>query len=104
MKIYSIHYSLEALNDLDSIYCYLAFEQAEPSIAEKVYKSISSSIDNLFTFPKRNPLLKFRDNQRFYNIKNYLVIYQIDDDDDVVTIVRILGARQDIQSKLCKNL
>ena len=69
MDIYNIHYSSEAFNDLDSIYCYIAFEQAEPIIAKAIYKIINCSIEGLRTFPKRYPLLEFGDEKHFnFNI------------------------------------
>ena len=101
MDIYGIHYSVEAFTDLDSIFCYIAFEQAEPSIAKMIYEAINCSIENLCTFPKRNPLMGCDNEKRSFNIKNYLVIYRVDDGNNTVTIVRILGAKQDVQSKLC---
>ena len=91
--------SPEALEDLDTIWEYIA--QDNPEAAERVVESAYRVCANLATHPQLGPIRRFPDNDppniRFFvltDFPNYLIFYRTDP--DAVEIVRILHGAQDI--------
>ena len=105
MKIYEIEYSSNSITDIKRIHDYIAYENNEPENAQIVAESIYESIKGLNMFPYRFPVIDGKSNQkeqpRLFPQNGYLVIYQVFEKECKVVIMRILGSRQDVQSKLC---
>lgn len=104
MKFYIIEYSANSTIDIKTIHDYIANENNEPENAQIVVESIHESIKGLNIFPSRFHIIDEKDQLRSFPINGYVVIYRVLEGTCKVVILRILGARQDIQSKLCKNL
>ena len=102
MDLYKIHYSNNALEDLFEIYKYIAFEENEPSNAKNLINDIREKIRGLHYFPNRYALVEWSPwkdiGARRINVKNYLIIYLVDENNKTVNIIRIFSSRRDIQS------
>ena len=101
---YKINYTKSALTDLDGIYDYIAFSLKEPSIAENLIHTVLQSVRTLEQMPNRHHLcnediLRSR-NVRIMPVKNYIVAYSTDEQNGVVSIIRILYGGQDISKQL----
>lgn len=102
----NIHYSPEALNDLDGIWDYIASELFNPSAAEHTVTNITDSIDRLEDFPELGALLssvtKLESDYLFLVSGNYLVFYRVDFQN--VYIDRILYSKRDYLHILFSDL
>ena len=93
-------YSDQAKQDLRSIYEYIAFSLLEKGTASQLYKEIVTEINSLDMMPKRYPL--YHDEPwhslgvHYLSVKDYLIFYHVDDDNEVVSIVRIGYGGQEI--------
>lgn len=72
--------------ELDNIYNYIYMKLNSPNVAKKLYKLIKSEISKLNLFPERYSKI-FISNKKYQNqnlrkiiIKNYVIIYQVDND------------------------
>lgn len=92
-----IHYSPEALNDLDDIWNYITSELCNPSAAEKTIDGIIGAISNLCQFPETGTVLRFADGinsgYRFVQYEKYMAFYRIKSTN--VFIDRVIYAKRD---------
>ena len=92
-----IHYSEEALRDMDEIWEYIALELQTPSAAESTVNNIMDEIDKLESFPKMGTSLREvssnSSDYRFLISGNYLVFYRSQNTD--IFVDRILYGRRD---------
>lgn len=100
MKQYTIYYSDEALDDIKTIYQYIAVERQEPTGAVCVVNRIRAYINDLYFFPSKYPQVQWSPwNElgiRNMLVKKYIVFYQIDETNQKVNILRIFSCKQDI--------
>ena len=98
---YRVYYSVAAKNDLLSIYRYIAFDLYEPVIAKKQINRLREGIKKLSIFPKKHPSVEWEPwlsmNMRRVTIDNYVVYYLVNDDQRLVTIVRIFYGGRNIE-------
>jgi len=99
MELYNIRHTDVSEADLIGIIRYIAVELNEPTIALRLANAIDTSIESLSSMPHRCPLV---DDERLaamgyrkLHIKNYIAFFTIDEDEDTVTVERILYARRD---------
>jgi len=104
MRTYHIEVSALAQNDLTKIVRYIQERLHEPGTARKMYQMIKREILSLDRMPERYPLL---DEERCRAlgvrkmlIKNYLVLYLVDQDRSRVQIARIIYAGRDLAAQL----
>lgn len=101
---YNIDLSVEARLDLIEIYQYVAFHLLEPATAKKLYEYIISEIHTLDTFPNRNSLIESEPLRskgiRKLPVKNYVVLYTVDNVKMNVNIARIMYGGRDIVKQL----
>jgi addiction module RelE/StbE family toxin len=92
-----LHYSREALNDLDEIWEYIQTELCNPGAAEKAVHQILDKAEQLVDFPRKGALLSsianMVDDYRYLISGNYLLFYRVEGND--VYIDRVLYARRD---------
>jgi addiction module RelE/StbE family toxin len=92
-----LHYSGDALQDLDEIWDYITTELCNPSAAEKVVHQIMDKAQQLAEFPKTGALLStivgMINEYRFLVSGNYLIFYRVEGND--VYIDRVLYERRD---------
>ena len=97
---WKVVYSDQAKQDLRSIYEYIAFSLLEKGTAAQLYKDVTAEINALDMMPKRYPL--YHDDHwaslgiHYLPVKDYLIFYHVDDDNEVVSIVRLGYGGQEI--------
>lgn len=93
-----------AHRDLDDIIAYIAVQLASPQTATSLLDEIDSCYNHLRTNPMiyercRNPRLE-KEGYRKALIKNYLLIYKVDEIAKVVTIYRYFHGIQDYEKQI----
>ncbi len=95
---YVIKFTPLAIEDLDQIFIYIAFELCNNTAAENLTLKIENRINRLKTFPYHcsqvtDEILKFKGYRKLI-VDNYIVFYLVDEKSKEVVIMRILfGAR-----------
>ena len=99
-----IVYTLQAQQDLNNIYEYIAYSLPLPDTARNMSRQIMQSVRSLETMPERNPLYKeepwHSQGVRFIPVKNYLLFYTVNNETHTVSIARILYGVMDINRQL----
>ena len=95
-----VYIALQAENDIDEIYRYIAFSLEEPNNAWNQIKRIREQIGKLSKMPERFPVIdeepwKSRGVRRV-NIDNYAAFYVLDKDSGTVVVIRVFYSRRDI--------
>ena len=99
-----IVYTFTALQDLRSIYEYIAFTLLSPDAARNTTDRIMETVRTLESMPERNPL--YRDEPwhsqgvRFVPVRNYLVFYTVNTETDTISVARIMYGARDISLQL----
>ena len=92
--VYNIVVSKEAHKDMDDIVHYIAIELVNPAAAagflEDVEKNYHTVINNPSMYSLCQDAKLSREGYRKIVIKNYLILYRIDDETQTVFIVRII--------------
>ncbi len=99
---YKLIVSKEAHNDIDDIIHYIAVELVNPvaaaSFLDDVEKGYHAVADNPRMYSLCNDSRLSKDRYRKIVIKNYLILYRIDDEMQTIFIVRIIyGGRNYIE-------
>ena len=100
--IYKMSLTVQAKQDLRSIYEHIAFTLLEPGVAKNLVKRILDALKTLRTIPERCPIYqdkpwKSRELRRL-NIGNYSAFYLVAD--NVVQVIRIMYGGRDITTIL----
>ncbi len=104
--IYKVVYSDAALNDIDEIYEYIAYELLVPRIAENQINRIVEAIALLENLPYRykvygkEPCLS--QGIRSFTVGKYIVFYYPIEKDAIVRVIRIIYAGRDIGAELSR--
>lgn len=100
-----IHYSPQALTDLDEIWNYIASELGNPITAESTVNGVMDAVDTLKIFSGAGAMLYFFDGMnsgyRFIRHGNYLAFYRVIDTD--VFIDRIIYGKRNYMRLLFDN-
>ncbi|WP_058308641.1 type II toxin-antitoxin system RelE/ParE family toxin [Gracilibacillus massiliensis] len=98
MNVYHLVITNPAETDLKGIADYIAKELQESATAQLLVSKIAEAIYKLEHVPKRYPLVR---DERLANqgirkmmVENYIVFYTVSQDNQVVTIIRILYSRR----------
>ncbi len=99
---YKLVVSKEAHKDIDDIVHYIAVELVNPTAAasflDDVEKSYFEVINNPHMYSLCQDARLSREGYRKIVLKNYLILYRIDDEEKVVFIVRIIyGGRNYVE-------
>lgn len=90
---YSVKLMSRALRDLDGIYEYIAQTLVEPEAAQKLIDELESEILKLSSMPRRFPQRRAGmyagKGYRNLFVKNYTVVYRIDEESKTVIIVSV---------------
>ena len=101
---YRINITDIAINDMDNIYAYIAYDMKEPAVAEKMLERLEEKINDLGNMP-----LKFREYEiepwksrgmHIMHVGNYVVLYTPNEETEVVTINRVFYFVMDIPQHL----
>ena len=97
MDKYEVRLMNQALQDLDEIYGYIAGSLLEPGIAAELLDTLENEILSLEYLPYRCPERRtgFFANSGYRQllVKNYIVIYRIDETQKQVLIVTVRYAK-----------
>ena len=101
-----LRYTPEAISDLQSIKQYIKSTLRNPSAATRITKMILDSCSALKSFPESGSSLSaltgYDTDLRMLVCENYIALYRIDD--DIVSIARIIHAKQDYMRILFRGL
>ena len=105
MTDYKVELTLTARRDLWGIVHYIQTELCEPQIAKKLYRLLKEEINSLSYLPERNPLMDETDEIRALElrkllVKNYSVLYRVDNEAHIVRIARVMYSGRDIAAQL----
>ncbi len=102
--IYQIKISKQANKDLRDIYEYIAFTLLSPDNAKKLLNTLEKKIQSLENFPKRFKLYHdelWHDQElRVMPVNKFLVFYISDNQNQIVTILRIMYHGRNIPNEL----
>lgn len=105
MTHYKTHITDEALNDMESIYEYIAEELLAPDTAMGQYNRIADAIETLDQMPERIKLMESEPERtrglRRLIVDNYAVFFIIAD--DVVIVTNVLYGASDIENRFRGN-
>lgn len=90
--------------DLKNIVSYIALDLASPRAARGVFEEIRSAVDAIRANPEIGRLMNDeRLDKRWYRrfaVKNYWVIYRVDEEQKCILVERILHQRQDLSPRI----
>lgn len=90
---YTVKLMSRAVRDLDGIYRYIAETLLEPGTAQKMAEELENEILSLARFPNRCPLRRSgvyaNRGYRQLLVKNYTVIYRVDEAAKTVVVVTV---------------
>ena len=93
-----------ALHDMERIVSYIAGELASPIAADNLAIKLSEGIEPLSSYPYRCPLYvpprPLRHEFRKLRIDRYLVLFWASEEDETVTVARVLYAKRDLPNLL----
>jgi toxin ParE1/3/4 len=105
--IWDVNYTDDAISDLQGVYDYISDVLLEPVTADKQTNRIMDAADSLDNMPFRYRLY---DKEPWHSrvlrvlpVDNYLIFYLPEESKYMVTIIRIMYARSDIDRHLNNN-
>lgn len=102
MRRYRVRITPKALEDMESIYAYIATELCAPGNAAEQYNRIADAMEQLDFMPERHRIIRSEPERtqpvRRMNVNNFSVFYVVDT--ETVTILRVLYGASDIESRL----
>ena len=98
MNKYKIQFSKDARKDLIDIYSYIKYNLQEPVIAKKLIGKIREEINKLKYNPTiyaviKDEIIKKREIRKV-KVNNYIVFYRVEENNNIVEIVRIMYGRR----------
>lgn len=103
---YKVNITDEARADLDEILKYIAVELSNGDAAQVLVDDIVNGVENIAAFPYAMPYLNSADfhELRRSDIKNFVIIYSVDEDKHEIYIMAILYAKSDIVARLLRRI
>ena len=94
-----LNYTPEAISDIQEIRRYIGHTLRNPTAAARISKAILDACSSLKAFPKMGVSIEgrigFKTDLRMLACENWIAVYRIEPDSDVVSIARIIDGRQD---------
>lgn len=107
MMEYTVFYSPAALDDLQAIYTYIAYDLANPIAAAGQEGRIRKEIRNLYYFPLRYEQVNWEPwhgrNARKLPIDNFVVYYTVDEAAKEVIVLRIFYGGRNVEEIISGN-
>jgi toxin ParE1/3/4 len=98
MESYRVYLTRYAMRDLRQAFSYITYELREPPAAKKLAERIKTSVMGLAELPFRHALVSDENlaSQGFRQtmVDNYMIFYLVSEDDNTVTVVRILYGKR----------
>lgn len=95
---FTVNISSQADNDIRAIYEYISLSLMSPENADAQLSRFENRIENLEKMPKRFPI--YKNNIRYMPVDNYLVFYLVDDYSKIVSILRVMYGKRDIEKNI----
>lgn len=101
---YKIYITDTALNDMDTIYEYIAYDLKEPNTASGILDKLEKKINDLNEMP-----FKFREYEvepwkskgmHIMPVENYVVLYTPKEEEQTVTVNRVFYGGMDIPNQI----
>lgn len=93
-----------ALHDMEEIVSYVAGELKNPSAAQKITEDLVAGMESLSRLPFRCsahvPIRPLKFEYRKLRVGNYLVFFRISEEEEIVTIARVLYGRSNLDRQL----
>ncbi len=103
--MYKLEFLPIAKKDISDIIYYIYYNLKNVTASEKLKNLFINSFDDILKFPYGSPIynpIGFLNNKyRSYRVKNFLVFYTINEEEEIITIVRVLYKKMNI-SKILK--
>lgn len=94
-----LRYTPEAISDLQEIRRYIKNTLHNPTAALRISKAILAACSALKSFPKMGVSIEsktgFETDLRMLICENWVAIYRIEDESGMISVARIMDARQD---------
>lgn len=94
-----LRYTPEAISDLQEIKCYIKNTLHNPTAALRMSKAILAACSSLKLFPKMGMSIEskagFETDLRMLTCENWVAVYRIKDESGMISVARIMDARQD---------
>lgn len=98
IRKYTIHPTNTFKEELENIIKYMKYKLKEPIIAKRFYKSIVNELNSLEYLPERNKKIEsfnYKErNIRKLLFKNYIIIYEVNNNKNQVFILHIFHTSQ----------
>ena len=95
----TLNYTPEAISDIQEIRRYIKHTLRNPTAAARISKAILDACSSLKAFPKMGVSVEGKTgvetDLRMLPCENWIAIYRIEPDSDVVSVARIIYGRQD---------
>ncbi len=102
--MYKLEFLPIAKKDVDNIIYYISNNLKNITAARKLRDLFVDSIDKILEFPYDNPIYQqvnfLKNEYRSFKVKNFLMFYTINEQDRIITIVRVLYRKMDISKIL----
>jgi len=102
--MYQLSFLPIAKQDMTDISQYISHELCNPTAAEKLAEEMIEAAERLMEFPYINAIHQtfkpLKHEFRKQIVKNYIMFYWIDEEDEMVTIARVIYARRDYEELL----
>lgn len=88
-----------AHRDMVSIAEYISSELSNPAVAEELAGEMIASVDDLsefpYIYPAYVPIRPLKYEYRKLLVRNYIVLYWVDEEKKIVTVASVLYAKKD---------
>lgn len=102
--MYKLEFLEIAKKDIEDIICYVTYNLKNKTAAIKLSKEFIKGANNILDFPygisEYKPKYKLKYTYRSFKIKNFLMFYTINEKDKIITIVRVIYQKMDINNIL----
>lgn len=99
-KRYTVIVADEAYEDLDRIAFFTVTSTESPLIAQHLVDTLESEIEKLCIFPNGFPRYDDEHTYRVRHVKKYCILFDVDDVNRTVYVVRICHSHQNIDDQL----
>lgn len=102
MSKYKLEYLPGARNDMLQISRYIAQKLKAPQAARDLLQTIGEAIALLESYPYAHPIFRMhkplKKETRLLPVKNFAVLYVVDEDEKIVEIQAIVYAKRDLEN------
>ena len=101
---FQVKYLPTASDDMDDIYCHIAFRIGEKGAAKRQIDRLYRAVRSLSTFPERHPKVDWEPQLsagvRRMPVDNYVIYYHVNLEEALVHVVRVVYGGRDVENIL----